>query len=118
VPGAHIYPQHRTAQNWLNLAAFSTPAAGTWGTTPRNVASGPSEWQNDIALDKDFHLAERFSLNMRAEAFNLFNRAQWGLPNSNFSSSSSFGTTTTVLNPGTTGTGTARELQFAARLNF
>jgi len=118
VPGVSIYPQHRTPQNWLNLAAFAAPAPGTWGTTPKNVASGPNEWQDDLALDKDFHLFERFSLNMRAEAFNLFNRAQWGLPNSNFSSASSFGTTTSVLNSGTTGTGTARELQFAARLNF
>jgi hypothetical protein len=118
VPGVSIYPQNRTPGNWLNLAAFTAPAPGTWGTTPKNVASGPTEWQDDVALDKDFRLTERFSLNMRAEAFNLFNRAQWGLPNSNFSSASSFGTITSVLNSGTTGTGTARELQFAARLNF
>lgn len=68
-----------------------------------------------MALDKNFHLAERMTLNMRAESFNIFNRAQWGLPNSNFSSTSSFGTITSVVN---SGTGTARELQFAARLSF
>jgi hypothetical protein len=118
VPGVSIYPAHRTPQNWLNLAAFTAPAAGTWGTTPKNVAVGPNQWQDDMALDKDFHFTERISLNMRAEAFNLFNRAQWGQPNSNFSSSSSFGTITSMLNSGTTGTGTARELQFAARLSF
>jgi hypothetical protein len=71
-----------------------------------------------MALDKNFHLSERFALNMRAEAFNLFNHAEWGIPNANFSSSSSFGTITSVVNSGTTGTGTARELQFAARLSF
>lgn len=118
VPGVNIYPQHRTPQNWLNLAAFTAPASGTWGNTPKNVASGPSVWQDDMALSKNLHLWERYTLNMRAEAFNIFNRAQWGLPNSSFSSPSSFGTITTVLNSGTTGIGTARELQFAARLNF
>jgi hypothetical protein len=118
VPGVSIYPQHRTPQNWLNLAAFAAPASGTWGNTPKNVASGPNVWQDDMALSKNFHLWERYTLNMRAEAFNIFNRAQWGLPNSSFSSPSSFGTITTVLNSGTTGIGTARELQFAARLNF
>jgi hypothetical protein len=41
-----------------------------------------------------------------------------GLPDANFSSASSFGTITSVLNSGTTGTGTNRELQFAARLTF
>ena len=57
-----------------------------------------------------------YQLHLRAEAFNVFNRPQWGLAISNFNSASSFGTTTSVLNSGTTGTN--RKLQFAARLNF
>jgi hypothetical protein len=69
------------------------------------------------SADQD-HAWEKVTLNLRAEAFNVFNRPQWGLPNANFSSASSFGTITSVLNSGTTGTGTNRELQFAARLNF
>jgi hypothetical protein len=118
VPGVSMYAKNRTPQNWLNLAAFTTPANGTWGDTPRDAAVGPSNWQDDMAMNKNFHLVERFTLNLRAEAFNIFNRPQWGLPNANFSSASSFGTITTVLNSGTTGTGTNRELQFAARLTF
>ncbi|WP_242617697.1 TonB-dependent receptor [Edaphobacter modestus] len=118
VPGVSIYPKNRTPQNWLNLAAFTTPANGTWGNTPKNAALGPNEWQDDMALSKNLHLVEKYTLNLRAEAFNIFNRPQWGLPSANFSSASSFGTITSVLNSGTTGTGTNRELQFAARLNF
>ena len=118
VPGVSIYAKNRTPQNWLSYAAFAAPASGTWGNTPKNAALGPNEWQDDMALNKNFHLVEKFTLNLRAEAFNIFNRPQWGLPNANFSSASSFGTITSVLNSGTTGTGTNRELQFAARLNF
>ncbi|HWZ51883.1 MAG TPA: carboxypeptidase regulatory-like domain-containing protein [Granulicella sp.] len=118
VPGVSIYAKNRTPQNWLNYAAFAAPASGTWGNTPKNAALGPNEWQDDMALNKNFPLVEKLTLNLRAEAFNIFNRPQWGLPNSNFSSASSFGTITSVLNSGTTGTGTNRELQFAARINF
>ena len=59
----------------------------------------------------------RFSFNFRAEAFNIFNRAQFGDPNGTFNTAN-FGRITTVVNSGATGSGTSRKLQFALRLNF
>ena len=119
VPGVSIYAANQNAGSWLNPAAFSTPAPGTFGNLGRNVAFGPALWQDDIALDKDFTFTERIRLNFRAEAFNVFNRAQYGNPNSNLSSLSSFGVVTSLVNSaGLTGTGTPRDLQLALRLTF
>jgi hypothetical protein len=58
------------------------------------------------------------NLELRAEAFNVLNRAQLGLPNGNFSASGSFGRITQPFNPGATGTGTPRQFQFMARVSF
>jgi hypothetical protein len=79
---------------------------------------GPKFWQADVALAKSFLLTERCALDFRAEAFNVFNRAQFGDPNSDFSSPS-FGQITTTVNSGSaTGSGTPREFQFSLRLHF
>jgi hypothetical protein len=54
----------------------------------------------------------------RAEAFNLFNRAQYGQPSGSFNTAS-FGHITSVINTtGLVGTGTPRQMEFALRLNF
>lgn len=118
VPGVSIYPAHQDPSDWLNLAAFTTPKPGTFGNAPRNVARGPNFWQDDLALDKDIALREGLRLNLRAEAFNVFNRAQYGSPSINISSPASFGLITTLVNAGMTGSGTPRDLQVALRLFF
>ncbi|HZC90232.1 MAG TPA: hypothetical protein VE400_06115, partial [Mycobacterium sp.] len=62
-------------------------------------------------------LTERVQLQFRSEFFNLFNRAQYGLPQAD-SSSSSFGQIVTTVNTTPVGTGTPRQIQFALRLKF
>jgi hypothetical protein len=129
VPGVPIYLNGR-----INPAAFSLPAIGTWGNAAKNIANGPLLWQDDSTLEKTFKLTERNDLVFRAEAFNLFNRAQYGQPNSSLATKSStvngqtvetlsvpasFGQITSTVNPaGLVGTGTPRELEFALRLTF
>ena len=41
--------------------------------TGRNAFYGPGAWSFDLALAKNFFLTERFSLEFRAEGFNIFN---------------------------------------------
>jgi len=41
--------------------------------THRNIFRGPGAWNDDFAIAKTFPLTERFGLEFRAEAFNLFN---------------------------------------------
>jgi hypothetical protein len=58
------------------------------------------------------------NLQLRAEAFNLLNRAQYGAPLADISAPSTFGRITTLVNNGPTGSGTPRQFQFALRLGF
>ncbi|SEF65108.1 Carboxypeptidase regulatory-like domain-containing protein [Bryocella elongata] len=117
VPGQPLYPTNRTPQNWFNAAAFSTPANGTWGNTPRNYGRAPGLWQIDPALSKRFAIREGMALNFRAEAFNILNRAQYGTPGATVGTSS-FGVITSSFNTVPTGTGTPRELQFMLKFEY
>ncbi len=119
VPGVSLIPPGgQTPEDWINAAAFAAPAAGTFGNAGRNLVRGPGLWQADMALSKTFALAERVRLQCRAEAFNLFNRAQYGQPQASLSSPLSFGAITTPVNSGATGSGTPRQFQLALRLSF
>jgi hypothetical protein len=60
-------------------------------------------------------MTERVQLQFRSEFFNLFNRAQYGLPRANLSSSS-FGQIVTIVNTTPVGIGTPRQIQLALRL--
>jgi hypothetical protein len=132
VAGVPLYLANRSITQWINPAAFSLPAVGTWGNAGRNVAGGPALWQNDSAIQKSFRMTERNSVIFRAEAFNLFNRAQYANPSATMSVTtnassgartlnvpSSFGhITSTVNSAGLVGTGTPRVLEFSLRLTY
>jgi hypothetical protein len=118
VSGMTVVPTDQTITNWINPLAFSKPADGTWGNAGRNLARGPNFWQTDLSLVKGFPITDRVGLDFRAEAFNAFNRAQFGDPSGDFSSPSFGRITTTVNNGAATGSGTAREFQFSLRLRF
>jgi len=115
--GGNPYRENPTPGAWLNPAAFAAPANGTYGNSGRNAFRGPGLWQFDFGLAKRFRVAERMGLDFRFEAFNLFNRAQYGEPVANISNST-FGQILVTANDGATGTGTSRQLQFMLRLNF
>jgi hypothetical protein len=72
----------------------------------------------DAALVKAITLTERAVLQCRVEAFNVFNRAQYGSPQANLSTPLTFGVITTPVNQGATGTGTPRQFQLALKLLF
>ena len=118
VSGVPIYSTDKTPQSWLNPAAFRAPARGTWGTLQRNALRGPSLWQIDLSATKQAQVTESVVMEFRAETFNVFNRAQYGNPNANFSNLGTFGTTTSVVNTSPTGAGGPRQIQLALRLKF
>ncbi len=115
VPG--VEPVLGNTDRWLNSAAFAAPAANQFGNSPRNGFRGPSAWQFDLSLNKAIRLGGRTSLDLRLDAFNLFNVDQYGNPAKDFSAPLTFGVLS-PLNSGPTGTGTARQLQLGLRLNF
>jgi hypothetical protein len=118
VPGVSLTPPGgSTPQEWVNPAAFSMPAAGTFGDLGRNAFRAPGISDVDLTLAKDIPITERMKVRFRADAFNIFNRAQYGAPNANISASN-FGTITTTLSSYATGRGTPREFQLSAKVSF
>lgn len=119
VPGVPIYPANQTINNWLNPAAFTTPAPGTWGNAGRNIARGPGYYEIDTGLQRKVTISERLALDFRVEAFNLLNHPIYGQPDSNVSDGpGAFGVITSELNTGATGIGASRRIQFMLRLEF
>jgi hypothetical protein len=118
VPGVSLTPPGgSTPQEWINPAAFSVPAPGTFGNLGRNAFRAPGISQLDLGLSKYAHVTERMSIRLRADLFNVFNRAQYGAPNADLSQSN-FGTITTTVSNYATGRGTPRELQLSAKIAF
>jgi trimeric autotransporter adhesin len=57
----------------FNLAAFTTPPSGQWGTAGRNTISGPATWGINGSLGRVFRLGERRSADLRFDASNILN---------------------------------------------
>jgi len=93
------------------LAAFRNPHGGEIGQ--RNNLRGPTFWNLDLGGAKNFKLPwEGQRLQLRVDAFNVFNVNMFGLPNANFNS------TGTPFGAITTSSSAPRELQFAVRWDF
>ena len=98
--------------NYLNAAEramFSGPGLGDLGAG-RNIYTGPGFFQTDFALHRVFALKERYKLEIRGETFNIFNKANFSLPNATLTSAS-FGVISSTLGP-------PRILQVAAKFSF
>jgi len=64
---------------WFNPAAFVLQPAGTFGNTGRGDFIGPNLRTLDLSLTKTARWSSR-RLEFRVEAFNLLNRANFGVP--------------------------------------
>jgi len=103
----------------LNPAAFvavNPPlgTVGTQGTLGRNVPAGFGMWQLDLALKREFHIADRCGIQIRFDAFNALNHPNFADP-VKFLDSPLFGRSTSLLNmelgTGSPGSGLAPALQ-------
>jgi hypothetical protein len=110
-------PGGSTPQHWVNRAAFAAPAPGTFGNLGRNAFRARGISELELAVAKDISVSERVNIRLRADAFNVLNRAQYGAPNANVSQSN-FGVITTTISSYATGRGTPREFQLSAKISF
>jgi len=109
----------------INPAAFSVPPAGQFGNLGRNVVRAFGAWQVDAALRRRFNLTERLTLELRGEAFNVFNHPNFGTVQTSMTAAN-FGQATNMRNVQFAATGLSqlyqiggpRSFQFALRLNF
>jgi Carboxypeptidase regulatory-like domain/TonB-dependent Receptor Plug Domain len=103
IPGATPY---------FNANAFQNAAPYTFGTTPRIIPSLRNEWgkNESIALAKTISIKENLKLQLKADAFNVFNRTQFGGIGTSITSSA-FGQVNSQVN-------LPRQLQLEGYLRF
>jgi hypothetical protein len=96
---------------WFNPSCVVIPTdqSQPFGNAPRNNVRGPNFWQFDLAASKNVALGGQARLQLRLEAFNLFNRVNFTPPAAN-RSNSTFGTIT--------GTFDQRQLQLGVKVLF
>jgi hypothetical protein len=102
-----------TKQQFLNgimpASAFPAPLPGQDGNLGRTTYRGPGFAQTDLSMAKTFPIGERVRADLRADAFNAFNRVNLNSPTMDLSSTN-FGKST--------GTNTARLFQLGLRVSF
>jgi hypothetical protein len=84
-----------------------TDPSQPFGNAGRNTVRGPNFWAFDASVSKLVALGPRAKIEVRIEAFNLFNRANFTAP-SGVRSTSTFGTITSAYDP--------RQLQIGGRV--
>jgi len=106
--------------NYFDPTFFSLPAAGTLGTgVARDSLRAPGLLTVDLALSKNVGLGGSKYLQLRAEFFNLFNRVNYGAPNSAIFIATADGGAS--LNPSAgqiTSAGPPRQMQLGVKLVF
>jgi len=111
VSGCNAQAANHSQQQWINPACFQPAAAGELGNANRVPVIGPDFVNTDFSIIKQFALPrEGMGLNFRAEFFNLFNHAQFGMPVNDISASGFGAVNSTVNNP--------RLVQLALKLTF
>ncbi len=91
----------------FNTACFTSPAPGYFGTSGRGILFGPGRDNWDMSTAKQILVTERTHLEVRGEFFNVFNHANFGLPDSN-TGNVNFGKVSSAADP--------RLIQISARL--
>lgn len=119
-PGGVVGPPVGSAGCWFNNTAFvqnkPTNGAPVDGNSPRNFLNGPGYRDVDLAIFRTFKVNERFSLQIRGEALNVFNMVILNSPNATAPAApvttalSTFGTITSAQ--------PMRQLQLGMRVTF
>lgn len=104
-------PVESRLNRYFDVSVFSQPPAFTFGNLARTLpdvrAPGPVTF--DFSVFKNTRIAERYNVQLRAEAFNALNHPNFGAPTTTFGAGG-FGSIG--------GTSAARLLQLALKLQF
>jgi Carboxypeptidase regulatory-like domain len=111
VAGCKPYAASHSQLQYINAACFVAPPSGQLGDASRVPVTGPDFVNTDFSVIKQFALPwENMGLNFRAEFFNLFNHAQFGLPVNDINAPG-FGSVNSTVN-------NSRVIQFGLKLTF
>jgi hypothetical protein len=104
--------------HWFDPKAFILPTPGTFGNVSRGSMRGPGLVNLDTSFFKKFSITERVSLQLRAEAFNLFNHSNFFYPNQVVFGGNSASYTYSDSAGQITAAATSRQIQLALKLLF
>lgn len=99
-----------TPEQFYDRTAFAAVTTPRYGTTGRNTLRGPGAVNMDLSLFRNFPIGERFTLQFRAEAFNVSNTPHFNNPSAN-QAAADFMRITTALDD-------QRTIRFGLRLQF
>jgi hypothetical protein len=104
---------------WFSTSSFTQPTGVAFGTSGRNIFSGPGLFSLNLSLFKNIRVRERYSIEIRAETFNFTNTPEFSNPNASLTSST-YGHVTGTLGSGTgvNGTGGGRAVQLGVKVVF
>lgn len=111
----------KTGHFWFNNKVFSAEPIGTYGNVKRNFFHGPGFNYSDFEIYKDLPLGAPGSsryIELRLEAYNAFNHANFSNPDSNFSDGPKFGQITSVDQPGAGDPQPGRAVQLGGKFYF
>jgi len=109
-PGVAIYPGSKTLSQWFNPAAFFATDF-QYGNSAYNMLWGPRYQNWDTAVGKTTRLHENVNLQIRVDAFNVFNHPTFANPAAAITNTRTVGTITST-------NGTSRTLQLGGKLTF
>jgi hypothetical protein len=108
----------QTISCWYNPAAFAVPSvapgqtfATVFGNAPRGMLRGPAQYNVDFSVFKNFQIKEDQNLQLRGEAFNLFNTPEFGLPYNAVDVAGTAGSISSTVH-------SSRQLQIAVKYTF
>lgn len=109
--GSHLFVDKnpRKGNPYFNPNYFTQETLGQFGNARPLFFSGPGINNFDMALMKDTQIHEAINLQLRIEAFNVFNHTQFGSPDGTFNDSQ-FGYVTSAAAP--------RLMQAGIKVNF
>jgi hypothetical protein len=103
-------PNRDPVLEWFNTRAFAPAREGTFGSSGRNVVLGPGMSNVDMAFAKEIPTYKETRIQLRLEAFNLFNHTNLIAPRSDTITSGTYGRMTSAMDP--------RILQFGVKWRF
>ena len=100
---------------WFDPSCYAPQAPGFLGNVRRNSVPGPGTLDLDFAIMKNTKITERLNMQFRAEAFNIMNHYNPGMPfggiyANNGTAGQSLTSQAPIVNP--------RQIQFALKLDF
>ena len=112
VPGQtwQLSGSDQTTAHWFNTAAFVAPPTGQFGNVGKNTIIGPGMTNFDFVVSREISIREGFRLQLRGEAFNIFNHSNYNVVGRIINSPATFGQVLSQLDP--------RQIQLGAKLIF